>query len=108
MTRSARKIVASCLSAIVGILAWPGLAFAADVQQVRSPGGMAAWLVQERSLPIITIRFAFDGGSAQEPAGKEGTAGLLAARRPPGRKISASRLVAPMTFVGLIALSVDI
>ncbi len=79
MTRSARKIVASCLSAIIGILAWPGLAFAADVQQVRSPGGMAAWLVQERSLPIITIRFAFDGGSAQEPAGKEGTAGLLAA-----------------------------
>jgi zinc protease len=46
---------------------------------VRSPGGIAAWLVQERSLPIITIRFAFDGGSAQEPMGREGTAGLLAA-----------------------------
>ena len=46
---------------------------------MRSPGGIAAWLVQERSLPIVTIRFAFDGGSAQEPAGKEGTAGLLAA-----------------------------
>ena len=52
---------------------------AADIQQVRSPGGIAAWLVQERSLPIVTIRFAFEGGSAQEPAGKEGTAGLLAA-----------------------------
>ena len=46
---------------------------------MRSPGGIAAWLVQERSLPIITIRFAFDGGSAQEPMGREGTAGLLAA-----------------------------
>ena len=43
------------------------------------PGGISAWLVQEKSLPIIAIRFAFDGGSAQEPAGKEGTAGLLAA-----------------------------
>ena len=79
MTRSARKVIASCLSALVGMLAWHGLAFAADIQQVRSPGGIAAWLVQERSLPIITIRFAFDGGSAQEPIGKEGTAGLLAA-----------------------------
>jgi zinc protease len=61
------------------MLVWLGLAAAADIQQVRSPGGIAAWLVQERSLPIVTIRFAFEGGSAQEPAGKEGTAGLLAA-----------------------------
>src|SRR5262249_32781425 len=46
---------------------------------VRTPSGIVAWLVEEHSLPIVTIRFAFDGGSAQEPAGKEGTAGLLAA-----------------------------
>ena len=43
------------------------------------PGGISAWLVEEKSLPIIAIRFAFDGGSTQEPVGKEGTAGLLAA-----------------------------
>ena len=61
------------------MLAWHGFASAAEVQQVRSPGGIAAWLVQEPSLPIIAIRFAFDGGSSQEPAGKEGVAGLLAA-----------------------------
>jgi zinc protease len=79
MTLSARKAVASCLSAVAGMLAWHSLAFAAEIQQVRSPGGIAAWLVQEPSLPIIAIRFAFDGGGSQEPAGKEGTAGLLAA-----------------------------
>ena len=65
--------------AIVVALAWQAPARAADIQQIRSPGGIAAWLVQEKSLPIIAIRFGFDGGSAQEPVGKEGTAGLLAA-----------------------------
>jgi zinc protease len=79
MTRPVRKVIAWCLSALVGAFAWDSFASAADIQQVRSPGGIAAWLVQERSLPIVTIRFAFDGGSAQEPIGKEGTAGLLAA-----------------------------
>ena len=65
--------------AVVVALAWQAPARAADIQQVRSPGGIAAWLVQEKSLPIVAIRFGFDGGSAQEPMGKEGTAGLLAA-----------------------------
>jgi zinc protease len=79
VTRPVLRAGATCLFALVGMLAWIGVAAAADIQQVRSPGGIAAWLVQERSLPIVTIRFAFEGGSAQEPVGKEGTAGLLAA-----------------------------
>jgi zinc protease len=67
------------MAATLCMLAWHGSAAAAEIQQVRSPGGIAAWLVQEPSLPIVAIRFAFDGGSSQEPAGKEGVAGLLAA-----------------------------
>jgi zinc protease len=59
--------------------AWEARPYAADIREIRSPGGISAWLVEERSLPIVAIRFAFDGGSAQEAAGKEGTAGLLAA-----------------------------
>src|SRR5262245_59471239 len=79
VTRSVLRAFTIAFAASAGMLAWLGAAAAADIQQVRSPGGIAAWLVQERSLPIVTIRFAFDGGSAQEPMGKEGTAGLLAA-----------------------------
>ena len=79
MIRPVHNVIAGCLAALAGMLAFGGSASATDVQHVRSPGGIAAWLVQERSLPIVTIRFAFDGGSAQEPMGKEGTAGLLAA-----------------------------
>ena len=44
----------------------------------RRAGFPPGWC-EEKSLPIIAIRFAFDGGSAQEPAGKEGASGLLAA-----------------------------
>ena len=75
MTAPVRSLVAGLLWLMAGLVS----ATAADIQQVRSPGGITAWLVEEKSLPIIAIRFAFEGGGAQEPAGKEGTAGLLAA-----------------------------
>lgn len=79
---SARAPAASLLAlvaALVVLMTWQGHARAAEIQQVKSPGGISAWLVEEKSLPIIALRFAFDGGSTQETAGKEGTAGLLAA-----------------------------
>ncbi len=74
-----RAGTARLMLAALGLLAWQSWASAADIQEVRSPSGIVAWLVEERSLPIVTIRVAFDGGSSQEPAGKEGVAGLLAA-----------------------------
>lgn len=48
-------------------------------QEVTSPSGIKAWLVEDYAVPIITIRFAFDGGSTQDPAGKEGMANLITA-----------------------------
>ena len=49
------------------------------VQEVRSPGGIDAWLVESHSVPLIAMRFAFDGGgNTQDPAGKEGLANFLA------------------------------
>ncbi|KKC35620.1 zinc protease [Devosia epidermidihirudinis] len=48
-------------------------------QDVTSPKGINAWLVEDYSVPIITIRFAFEGGSTQDAIGKEGTANLLTA-----------------------------
>ena len=74
-----RMMAGAIALVLVGAMAWLGTACAAEIQQIRTPGGISAWLVEEKSLPIIAIRFGFDGGSAQEPAGKEGTAGLLAA-----------------------------
>ena len=57
-------------------LALAAPAAAVDVQQVVSPGGIEAWLVEERSAPILSLRFAFRGGSRLDPPGKEGLAEL--------------------------------
>lgn len=50
----------------------------AEVKEVISRGGVRAWLVEDHTLPLITMSFAFEGGSALDPAGKEGRATLLA------------------------------
>jgi zinc protease len=47
------------------------------IQEVKSEKGITAWLVEDYSVPIITLRFVFDGGSTQDPAGKEGLANLM-------------------------------
>jgi zinc protease len=52
---------------------------AMTVQQVKSPGGIEAWLVEEHSVPLIAMRFGFRGGSSQDPEGKGGLANFLSA-----------------------------
>lgn len=47
------------------------------VQEVVSPGGIQAYLVSEPSIPFLSLSFRFAGGSALDPAGKEGVAYLI-------------------------------
>jgi zinc protease len=68
----------------LALVAIPALALAtlparAEVQfqQITSPQGIKAWLVEDYAVPIVTIRFAFDGGTTQDPEGKEGLTNLL-------------------------------
>jgi zinc protease len=51
----------------------------ADIREVTSRGGIKAWLVEDKSLPLVSLTLSFEGGSALDPAGKEGRATLLAA-----------------------------
>ncbi|WP_236898988.1 M16 family metallopeptidase [Devosia sp. SL43] len=57
----------------------PALPAHAEVafQQITSPKGISAWLVEDYSVPIVTIRFSFMGGTSQDPEGKEGLANLM-------------------------------
>jgi zinc protease len=48
-----------------------------DIQQVKSEKGITAWLVEDYSVPIVTIRFSFKGGNTQDPEGKEGLSELM-------------------------------
>jgi zinc protease len=79
--RASRFLRAAPLAALVLALfttfSWP--AHAMKIQTVRSPGGIEAWLVEEHSVPMMAMRFAFEGGSSQDPAGKEGVANFLTA-----------------------------
>ncbi len=52
---------------------------ATEIQRVRSPGGIEGWLVEDRSIPVISVRFAFRGGGALDPEGKQGLANMAAA-----------------------------
>ena len=51
---------------------------ALGVEEITSAKGIKAWLVEEHSVPLIAIRFAFAGGASQDPAGKEGLATMVA------------------------------
>ncbi len=49
-----------------------------DIQKVTSEGGVSAWLVEDHSVPVISVSFAFDGaGAILEPADKQGLVQLL-------------------------------
>ena len=52
---------------------------AAKVQQLVSPGGIRAWLVEDYAVPLVSLEFSCKGGSAQDPADKAGAAAMLAA-----------------------------
>jgi len=48
-----------------------------DIQEVTSPGGFKAWLVEETSIPFATLEIRFAGGSALDPEGKRGVVNLM-------------------------------
>jgi zinc protease len=49
---------------------------AMSIERVVSPGGIEAWLVSDRTLPLIAVEFAFVGGADQDPLDKPGIANL--------------------------------
>lgn len=51
---------------------------AAKIQRVVSPGGIEAWLVEERTIPILSLSIAFRGGAALEGADEAGLATMFA------------------------------
>ena len=44
----------------------------ATIQQFVTPGGVSVWLVEEPSIPILSLRMAWKAGEANDPEGMEG------------------------------------
>ncbi|WP_127106470.1 M16 family metallopeptidase [Pararhodobacter zhoushanensis] len=58
-------------------LSAPFTAGAIDIQDVTSPGGHSAWLVEEHSIPFVSLDVVFTGGAALDPEGRAGAVQLM-------------------------------
>ena len=47
------------------------------IQEVTSPGGIKAWLVEEHAIPLLAMNYSFRGGAERDPVGKEGVSEFL-------------------------------
>lgn len=47
------------------------------IQEVTSPGGITAWLVEEPSIPFMALELRFRGGGSLDRAGKRGALNLM-------------------------------
>ncbi len=45
-----------------------------EIEEIRTPGGITVWFVEEHSIPLISVEVVFRGGSVRDPVGKEGLA----------------------------------
>jgi zinc protease len=63
--------------ALLPLAATPAQA-AAKIQHLISPGGIEAWFVQDSTVPLIAMEYAFGGGATQDPPDKPGVANLVA------------------------------
>ena len=73
MRASLPRIIFICFSLVLFL----GHAQAMEIKEVTSPGGIKAWLVESKTIPLIAMQFSFEGGSTSDPIGKEGTANFI-------------------------------
>lgn len=50
---------------------------AVEIQQVTSPGGITAWLVEEPSIPFVAFDIRFEGGANLDDPAKRGATNLM-------------------------------
>jgi zinc protease len=77
ITRRAALLGAAAALALTSLASSPSQA-AAKIQRLVSPGGIEAWFVQDATVPLIAMEYAFGGGAAQDPANKPGLGNMVA------------------------------
>lgn len=66
---------ALALAAFVS-LALPAAA-AVDIKEVKTPGGLTVWLVEDHSIPFMALEIRFRGGASLDAPGKRGAINLM-------------------------------
>jgi zinc protease len=77
ITRRAALIGGAAALALTSLASSPSQA-ATKIQRLVSPGGIEAWFVQDATVPLIAMEYAFGGGASQDPAGKPGVGNMVA------------------------------
>ena len=62
---------------IIAVLVPFGARAAVEIQEVTSPGGITAWLVEEPSITFVAMDIRFKGGSSLDPEGKRGATYMM-------------------------------
>jgi len=62
---------------MIAVLMPFGARAAVEIQEVTSPGGIIAWLVEEPSIPFVAMDIRFKGGSSLDPEGKRGATYMM-------------------------------
>ena len=66
------------ITAVFVLLAAP-LRADVDIQEVTSPSGLKAWLVEDHTIPFMALRIGFKGGTSLDRADKRGAVSLMMA-----------------------------
>lgn len=67
-----------CALGVALSLVSPAMA-AVEIQEVKTPGGFTAWLVEEHAVPFTALEIRFRGGASLDRAGKRGAINLMTA-----------------------------
>ena len=62
--------------AVAALVALALPARAVTIEEVKSAQGITAWLVEDHSIPVVSMSAAFRGGTALDPADKRGLANM--------------------------------
>ena len=64
------------LALVACVIALPALA-EVEIDEITTPGGIDAWLVEDHTNPFVALELRFRGGASLDPEGKRGVTNLM-------------------------------
>ncbi|WP_170762877.1 M16 family metallopeptidase [Ruegeria lacuscaerulensis] len=68
-----KRIFATLVAFVIALPAWAEI----EIEEVTSPGGITAWLVEDHSIPFTALELRFRGGTSLDEPGKRGAINLM-------------------------------
>lgn len=92
-------MIRAAIALFFAVIAVP--AHAIDIQEVTSPGGIKAWLVEDHSIPFVSLSLNFKGGASLDDPKKRGAINLMTATLEEGAgKLNATQFAQEVEALG--------